>query len=202
MKFERIRSICTPLALRISFSLPDKSVHRLLQVSQLLGLTFGRRISQVGDIVRVEVLEPANVRKEGVEGQWGYGVPYGVLKSVKPGWSLAYALVRKVSTGRGRKAVLQWLQRCKPAALDGEEGEWTPWPVTGSDAVMDVDNDAESDAESDGESDGDSDGEARGFELKTVTWNSIIDLVESVKVEDHRGTVYRFKTLPPVRVRI
>ncbi|GAQ88708.1 hypothetical protein KFL_004530130 [Klebsormidium nitens] len=151
---------------------------------------------RVGDVVRLAVREPPDVRQEGVQEQWGYGVPYDILKSVKPGFSLSYAVVKEVSSGQGRMAVVQWLRRSELAAPDGEESDWTLWPVAGRTA-MDVDDVSESESsESDDES-------AGAFELKRVTWNSIVDLVESVETfEDDRGTVFRFKTLPPVRVRV
>ncbi|GAQ88112.1 hypothetical protein KFL_004010040 [Klebsormidium nitens] len=153
---------------------------------------------RVGDVVRLAVREPPDVRQEGVQGQWGYGAPYDILKFVKPGFSLSYALVKQVSSGRGRMAVVQWLRRSEPAAPDGEESDWTLWPIAGRTA-MDVDDVSESDA-----SESESEDEIAGaFDLKRVTWNSIVDRVESIKAfEDERGTVFRFKTLPPVRVRI
>ncbi|GAQ88134.1 hypothetical protein KFL_004030040 [Klebsormidium nitens] len=146
---------------------------------------------RVGDVVRLAVREPPEVRQEGVEGQWGYGVPYDILKSVRPDFSLSYALVKQVSSGQGRMAVVQWLRRSEPAASDGEESDWTLWPIAGRTA-MDVDDVSGSElSESEDESAGE-------FELKRVTWNSIIDVVEAVTtVEDEKGTVFRFKTLPP-----
>ncbi|GAQ89779.1 hypothetical protein KFL_005610060 [Klebsormidium nitens] len=175
---------------------------------------------RVGDVVRLPVVEPPDVVPEGVAGKWGYGVPVSVLKSVRPGQSVAYALVRQVNED-GKLVDVQWLKRApgERALPDGSKaGVWGLWPVSmrrnrNGTLVEEVEGDSASDSEEDGERGRRQRGGAArpqgGFALKRAPWNALLDRVEGVvKAERDAngraldgGPLFSFKELPPVRRR-
>ncbi|GAQ82147.1 hypothetical protein KFL_001010320 [Klebsormidium nitens] len=174
---------------------------------------------RVGDVVRLPVVEPPDVIPEGVAGKWGYGVPLSVLKSVRPGQSVAYALVRRVNE-ENKMVDVQWLKRTpgERTLPDGSKaGIWGLWPVSmrtkNGALVEEVEGEAESDSDAEAESDRVQSGRAAGsegrFALKRAHWNAILDRVEGVQRAERDadgralagGPLFSFKELPPVRRR-
>lgn len=164
-------------------------------------------------------MEPPDVIPEGVDGKWGYGVPLSVLKSVRPGQSVAYGLVRRVYED-SKTVDVHWLKRAsgERTLADGSEVSiWGLWPVSvrreNGVLVEEVEEEGESDSEQEracGRPQGNrAERQEQAFALKRAPWNAILDRVEGVQRAEravdgrplHGGPLFSFKELPPVRRR-